>query len=713
MTDRTTDTGGAAETAARLDLVSAVDVVRGRLAATRLPLEVAGVEAARRRRRELLDQIDDYLLPRLRTDGAPLLVVVGGSTGAGKSTLVNSLLGERLTQPGVLRPTTRSPVLVHHPADGPWFAPERVFPTLARVETTGGGAPAAVATTTPGPPGAVADATGVGAVPTPPGAVPASPGAVGAPAHLAGVPAGRAAADRDGTPIDGVRALRLVPYPALPPGLALLDAPDIDSVEAANRDLAAQLLAAADLWLFVTTAARYADAVPWELLRSAAARHAQVALVISRVDPGSGEVVADLARMARENGLGDARLFVVPEARLDADGLLPEAAVAQIAGWLTDLGGSASARDEVALATRDGVVTDVAGAVDVIATAADAQAESAARLTDIVEVAYAQAAATVRTATTDGAMLRGEVLGRWQDFVGASDIMRTLERGVGRVRDAVGAFFRGGRPSAQPVELAIAHGLEAVTLDAVETARERVRSAWRSDPAGAALLRDGDGATAGVTGVGTAELRASIAEQIRGWQEDVLAVVREQGEDRRGLARAMSFGVNGLGVALMLVVFAGTGGVTGVEVGIAGGTAILAQKVLEAAFGDDAVRRLTDEVAARLQVRLDSVLDADATIALTAVAASGVSDGDGQLLRSASAGLTAAAARERAVRAAIVERVPVAVPALRGARLRDRAGTWDDAEATGADPGPAADAAGQGASAETRGWWRRLFGSGR
>ncbi|MBN8882880.1 MAG: GTPase domain-containing protein, partial [Salana multivorans] len=161
MTDRTTDTGGAAETAARLDLVSAVDVVRGRLAATRLPLEVAGVEAARRRRRELLDQIDDYLLPRLRTDGAPLLVVVGGSTGAGKSTLVNSLLGERLTQPGVLRPTTRSPVLVHHPADGPWFAPERVFPTLARVETTGGGAPAAVATTTPGPPGAVADATGV------------------------------------------------------------------------------------------------------------------------------------------------------------------------------------------------------------------------------------------------------------------------------------------------------------------------------------------------------------------------------------------------------------------------------------------------------------------------------------------------------------------------------------------------------------------------
>lgn len=94
---------------ARAGLIAAVDVVRGQLARTSLPLEGAGVEAARRRRVDLLDQIDDYLLPRLRSEGAPLLIVVGGSTGAGKSTLVNSLLGAALTAPGVLRPTTRSP----------------------------------------------------------------------------------------------------------------------------------------------------------------------------------------------------------------------------------------------------------------------------------------------------------------------------------------------------------------------------------------------------------------------------------------------------------------------------------------------------------------------------------------------------------------------------------------------------------------------------
>ena len=43
----------------------------------------------------------------------------------------------------------------------------------------------------------------------------------------------------------------------------------------------------------------------------------------------------------------------------------------------------------------------------------------------------------------------------------------------------------------------------------------------------------------------------------------------------------------------MILVFAHTGGLTGGEVGIAGGTAILAQRVLEAVFGDQAMRGMT------------------------------------------------------------------------------------------------------------------------
>jgi energy-coupling factor transporter ATP-binding protein EcfA2 len=61
--------------------------------------------------------ITRLLLPRLVGDEHPLLVVLGGSTGAGKSTLLNSVLGRQVSRDGVLRPTTRVPVLVHHPDD--------------------------------------------------------------------------------------------------------------------------------------------------------------------------------------------------------------------------------------------------------------------------------------------------------------------------------------------------------------------------------------------------------------------------------------------------------------------------------------------------------------------------------------------------------------------------------------------------------------------
>lgn len=652
---------------ARGRLISAVDVARGRLSAVPLPLEGTGVAEARGRRKDLLAQIDDYLLPRLRSDGAPLLVVVGGSTGAGKSTLVNSVLGAALTTPGVLRPTTRSPVLVHHPADAPWFTPERILPGLTRMHTT---------------------------------AVRSS---------------GPSAGDHGDSRASAARALRLAPFSGMPPGLALLDAPDIDSVEVANRELAAQLLAAADLWLFVTTGARYADAVPWELLRAAAARHAQLALVLDRVDPGSEAVVADLRRMMGEHDLGDAPLFVVPEAALDAEGLLPEDAVADVSAWLTDLGGSADARDDVALATRDGVVADLAESVRSLASAADAQAASAARLRQIAQGAYAEAAAQIETATTDGAMLRGEVLTRWQDFVGASTFMRSVERGVSRARDAVVAFFRGGEPDARPVELAIASGLEAITIDAVEKARERVRSAWRSDPAGAGILVDA-GATAGVTGVSTAELRSAIGEQVRAWQGDVLAIVQEQGADRRGLARGLSFGVNGLGVALMLVVFGSTGGLTGIEVGVAGGTAVLAQKVLEAVFGDDAVRRLTAEASDRLTRRLGALLDADAAIALTAVDALAISDAAGDELRDAAEELQQAATEERRLRVRHEPRGATPSPALRGAHRRGMGRAGGGVARPGASPGADAPEAGtlppDGTDDAPRkpGFWRRLLG---
>jgi energy-coupling factor transporter ATP-binding protein EcfA2 len=85
--------------------------------------DLRGAQAA------VLDLLDGYLVDRLNEQDRPLLVVIGGPTGAGKSTLLNSLVGRVVTTAGVLRPTTRTPVLLHHPDNT--AAARRLLPGLA------------------------------------------------------------------------------------------------------------------------------------------------------------------------------------------------------------------------------------------------------------------------------------------------------------------------------------------------------------------------------------------------------------------------------------------------------------------------------------------------------------------------------------------------------------------------------------------------------
>jgi len=528
------------------DAADVIERLRDELAAADLSLDLPGSDGARRERVELIDQIDDYLLPRLRRLDAPLLAVLGGSTGAGKSTITNSLVGADVTLSGILRPTTRAPVLVCHEGDLEWFV----------------------------------DPDGV----------------------LSGLP--RWTSERQ----VGTVGLRLVTSAHMDPGLAILDAPDIDSVELANHDLAAQLLGAADLWLFVTTAARYADAVPWEYLTLAQERSAALAVLINRIPPGSEDEVADhFGEMLRERGLGETTVFRVREGQL-VDGRIG-AELDPVRQWLHGLAADSSERQQLVRGTLDGALASIPERVERVSLALDQQAERIESLREVATRRYAQALVDIDIELDRGTLLRGEVLDQWREFVGTGALMSKLESGVSRVRDSIRSIFRPGPTPDQQAAGQLESNLVIVTRDAVDRAAIDVVEQWEGRPAGSQALAN---APRGIERA-SKELTERIEHELKAWEEYVLDLIRDQSGDKVALARTLSTGINGVGVALMVAVFSQTGGITGGEAVVATGTAAVSQAVLTAVFGEQAVRDLARDARMNLIERLERLLHQDRT----------------------------------------------------------------------------------------------------
>lgn len=523
-------------------LLAAVERLRAATGEVTFPLELDSAVPSRTLQRELQEQLVDYVLPRLRALDAPLLAVVGGSTGAGKSTLVNSVIGGEVSRAGLIRPTTRSSVLVHHPDDAHWFTDSRILPDLARV--TGG------------------------------------PGAADDPASV-----------------------RLVPSAALPAGLALLDAPDIDSVVQVNRQLATQLLLAADLWLFVTTAARYADAVPWDLLRAARERGTSVAIVLNRVPPEAmSQVRVHLATMLRDQGLGQSPIFTIPEDDLDA-GLIPQRHSERVRGWLHSLAGDARARAVVIRRTLSGTLASLEGRAGALARAGAVQVDACQVLEGAARAAYRDAQEGVGQGMQDGSLLRGEVLARWHELVGTGDFLRSIEAGIGRARDRLTAFLTGKEFSPEPLGEALQTGAAALVTSHGQVAAGTAARAWRKAPGGPGVLQAHP-----ELAKASPDLSEQVERLIRDWQGEVLELVREEAGSRRTTARYLAFGVNGLGVLLMIVVFSATALIpTGAEIAVGAGSAVLAQRLLEAVFGDQAVRSMAVKARTALMRRVEQL----------------------------------------------------------------------------------------------------------
>ncbi|MER7044642.1 dynamin family protein [Streptomyces jumonjinensis] len=432
---------------ARPQLIDALTALRDRVAAVRLPLPLPGAPRARQTRVELLAQLDDYLVPRLRAPEAPLLAVVGGSTGAGKSTLVNSLVGRRVSEAGVLRPTTRTPVLVCHPDDHHWFAEMRVLPNFTRVW------------------------------------LPQQDETQETPA--------------DENSPEGGNRLRIEKASALPRGLALLDAPDIDSLVVENRVLAAELICAADVWVMVTTASRYADAVPWHLLRTAKEYDATLVTVLDRVPH---QVINDVSRqyaaLLTKAGLGEVPRFTIPELPESAgggSGLLPTTAVAPLFAWLAHRVQDPAARQQALGRTATGVISSLNARMPELAAAVAGQYAAAVRLMGVVDEAYERERERVNRQLAAGAVLAGDARTRWRGFPRDSSAGELLDSLVG--------------------------SLCALMQCAVAAADERVHDAWRREPASGAVV---------FRGRGDPEAADRIGIAVRRWRRELEELAEDE-----------------------------------------------------------------------------------------------------------------------------------------------------------------------------------------
>jgi energy-coupling factor transporter ATP-binding protein EcfA2 len=552
---------------------SAILALRKPIVAVSLPLEAPGVEEARQERHKLLSQIDDYLLPRLRESGAPILVALVGSTGAGKSTLVNSIVGSHVSMTGIRRPTTNSPVLACHPDDAGWFAENVFLPTVPRVRQEG-----------------------------------------------------LARSGKDGL-------LVLAANEGMPKGVALLDTPDIDSVVQAHREFAHQFLDASDLWLFMTTASRYADATVWELLQHARDRGAALGIVLSRVRPAVGaEVAGHFHAMLEANGLTGHQRFVIPETVL-IDGKLPPEVCAPVRDWLAETAEQPDRRVAVLTRTMSGVLDTFRIRVPSLAAQVEAQITLRTGLTSAVVGSYQAGLDEIDRTMQDGSLMTGEVLARWQDFAGAGDLLSTLQSRRRRQHK------HRGPARAQALKLAARSAIESLIASVGDQAAENCLARWRDHPAGAALLdRLASSGTAAASwqsefaaeaglifgwdsaedtamradvsdpqdriaalGRSSPDLATHAARAVGAWQDQVTRLVEAENVTKRSIAKAVTLDDDALATVLVVSLLG--------PADDDNGTATIPHRLLTSLFGAGLLRDITARIRADLRQRIKLILD--------------------------------------------------------------------------------------------------------
>lgn len=530
--------------APRADLVAALEELADLLDAPAGELATTHAEAERQHRQRLARDVRASAA-RARDVDAPLLVVLGGVTGAGKSTVTNSLVGREVVRTGVIRPTTSTPTLVIHPEDRPWFDGDRVLAGLPRVRTSTGAATGEV--------------------------------------------------------------LVVVEDDAVPVGLALLDAPDVDSVSEANRDLADRLLDAADLWIWFTTAGKYADEESMRYVRRALRRRTPIVIALTQVRPDDRqEVLDDLRAKLEAEGAGDLEVEVVPWSPVE-EGQVPRSAVGGLRDRLLPLA-PRDARVEQRRRTLDGALDALPAEIAAVTDALRGQLDAARQLTAEAAAAYGKAARDFAAALEEGLPLQDEVLSRWNRFVGGGRVLRLAEEASGHARSWLRSLLDStadGREERleREVKVEVADTVADLGVRLGDLAAADVASAWHDRPAGAALLAT----TPGLDRAG-ADLRDRTVAVVAAWQDHVVELVATQGAERRTRARWVTTLLNVAATGAIVLALAQTGGLTGAEAGIATAAGAANQTLLARLLGAQNLRWLVRTAREDLAGRFEAVL---------------------------------------------------------------------------------------------------------
>ena len=339
----------------------------------------------------------------------------------------------------------------------------------------------------------------------------------------------------------------------VPEGIALVDSPDIDSIEHANRELTDRLAEAADLGIFVTTATRYADRVPWEVLGRAARPRAAARRGREPDAAGRGRPVDRAGRHRR--GSSPTR---VSRPRASTWSAIPEGAARSVHRRPRQGRGRArpradrrarrgSRRAPGTCRARAGRAASPASrrSSERVADDLEHEAIESDALRRFAKHAFETEAAALRERLAGGTFLRAEALRQWQAFVGADEITRFFSSGIGRVRGTISALIRGTprAPVAEVREDALADLTALARSHAGEAAR-RTATSWSEErstrelvAADASLWTPRPGSTS--RPAGAPRRRGSPASP---------RTSSGPGGSKRLLARGASVGVNAAGV---------------------------------------------------------------------------------------------------------------------------------------------------------------------